>query len=114
MCPPMSRSLEFKFCAPQCVVAISIALLAFFHSARAAETNVPLGRASSFAVLAGSFINATGEIVVVGSIGVAPGTTVAGIPRDKVQRNTRTANNAQADLAAAYTNVITRSNAVVL
>lgn len=111
---PMSRIRESKVCASHCIAAISLALLAFFHSARAAETNVPLGRARSFAVLAGSSISSTGEIVVVGSIGVAPGTRVVGIPRDRVQKNTAAANSAQTDLAAAYANVIARSNAVVL
>jgi hypothetical protein len=75
-----------------------------------AETNVVLGRAAPFAVLAGSSINATGDVVVVGTIGVAPGTSVVGIPRTSVRINTRSATNAQFDLAAAYNNAAGRTN----
>jgi hypothetical protein len=107
----MSRILETKTRASRVVGAGALALLAFLHTAEAAETNVFLGRARNFAVLAGSSINNTGQTIVGGSIGVAPGTSVAGFARSAVQVNTRAATNAQFDLTAAYDEAASRSNA---
>jgi hypothetical protein len=70
-----------------------------------------LGRAVGFSVLAGSSINNTGQTVVEGSMGIAPGTDIIGFPRSTVQANTRAATNAQFDLTAAYNEAAARTNA---
>jgi hypothetical protein len=109
----MSRILEAKTRAPHVVCAAVLAFFLFLHAASAAETNVFLGAARNFAVLAASSISNTGETVVVGSIGITPGTNVVGFPRNRVQRNTSSAKNAKADLEDAYENIATRTNATI-
>lgn len=108
----MSRILKAKTRARHVACAAALALLAPFNATNAAETNVFLGRARDFAVLAGSSINNTGQTIVGGRIGIAPGTSVVGFARSAVQVNTRAATNAQFDLAAAYNEAASRTNAV--
>lgn len=69
--------------------------------------SVPLGTASSFAVLAGSTVTNTGSSTVVGSVGVYAGTSVTGFPPGVVTGGTihqadATAKQAQSDNTAAY------------
>ena len=109
----MSRILKAKICASHAVSAAALALLAILHTANAAETNVFLGAARNFAVLAASSISNTGETVVVGSMGITPGTDVAGFPRDRVQRDTSSARNARADLEDAFNAIGARTNAAI-
>src|SRR5512134_1372 len=109
--PPMSRILKVRIRAPHVVCAAALALLLLLTPANAAETNVFLGRARNFAVIAGSSINNTGQTVLTGSIGIAPGTNVVGFARSAVQVNTRAATNAQFDLTRAYNEAAARSNA---
>jgi len=59
------------------VLALLLALT-IGGSAGAAATNVPLGTAGSFAVLAGSGITNTGATTVVGDVGTYPTTTITG------------------------------------
>src|SRR5687768_14291294 len=112
--PPMSRILKVRTCASHVACAAALALLSFLSSGNAATTNFFLGRAVDFGVLAGSSINNTGETIVVGSIGIAPGTDFVGLARSRVQVNTRAATNAQFDLAATYNEIASRTNAVPL
>jgi len=107
----MSRILKAKIRASHVVCAAVIALLSLLTPATAAETNVFLKRAAGFGVLAGSSINNTGQTIVTGSIGIAPGTDVVGFARSAVQVNTRAATNAQFDLTTAYNEAASRSNA---
>ena len=107
----MSRIVKVKIRAPRVVCAGAFALFAFLHAADAAETNVFLGRARNFGVLAGSSINNTGQTIVTGSIGMAPGTNLVGFARSAVQVKTRAATNAQFDLTTAYNEAASRSNA---
>ena len=110
----MSRILKAKLRARHVACAAPLALLAFLQSANAAATtNVFLGAARNFAVLAASSISNTGETVVVGSIGIAPGTNLSGFPRNRVQRNTSGARNARADLEDAFNEVGARTNATI-
>ena len=52
--------------------------------AYALATDVPLGRAGSYLVLAGSTVADTGPTVVNGDLGVAPGSAVTGFPPGQV------------------------------
>jgi hypothetical protein len=52
---------------------------ASFHPALA-QSIPPLGAASSFAVLGGTAITATGPVVISGNVGVSPGSAVTGFP----------------------------------
>jgi hypothetical protein len=68
---------------------------------------VPLNSAANFAVLAGSAITNTGSSVIVGGVGVSPGTSVTGFPPGTVTSGTihsadATAGTAQNDLTTAY------------
>jgi hypothetical protein len=110
----MSLILEGKIRARHIACAATLALLSLLEAANAATTNFFLGEAVKFAALAGSSINNTGQTIVIGRIGLAPGTNVVGFPRSAVQVNTRSATNAQFDLAAAYNEIASRTNAVPL
>jgi type VI secretion system secreted protein VgrG len=45
-----------------------------------AQSNVPLGAASTFAVLASSTVTNTGASIIAGNVGVSPGSAVTGFP----------------------------------
>jgi len=68
-----------------------------------------LGSAAQFAVLAGSTITNAGKTKVVGSIGVSPGTAIAGTPVELVDGEIHSADpislKAQNDLITAYNNL---------
>ena len=88
-------------------VAIAVALVVFTQSAMAATAPVGLGRAGSYAVLAGSTVTNTGPSVISGNLGVSPGTAVTGFPPGTVNSGTihaadAAAAGAQADLTTAY------------
>ncbi|HKQ59578.1 MAG TPA: ice-binding family protein [Candidatus Eisenbacteria bacterium] len=65
-----------------------------------------LGSAGSFAILAGTTVANTGTTIVVGSIGVSPGSGITGLAGQpisgSVHDNDATAAQAQTDLTAAY------------
>jgi hypothetical protein len=83
-------------------------------AATAATTPVTLGTATSFAVLAGSTITNSGPSVIVGDIGLSPGTSITGFPPG-VQSSgvTHTADtqalSAQTDLGTAYVDAAGRT-----
>ncbi|WP_307621534.1 ice-binding family protein [Streptomyces sp. V3I7] len=75
--------------------------------ANALATPVPLGRADSFAVLAGSATTNTGPSVITGDVGVSPGSSITGYGPPAVVNGTlhsadSEAQDAQTDLVAAY------------
>lgn len=81
----------------------------------AAATQVPLGTAEPFAVLAGTTVTNTGPTIVNGDLGISPGTACTGLPapctgggpgtvNGTIHSADATAGGAQADLTAAYLN----------
>ncbi|WP_405486539.1 ice-binding family protein [Streptomyces sp. NBC_00096] len=76
--------------------------------ADALATPVPLGTATSFAVLAGAAVTNTGPSVVTGDLGVHPGTSISGFPPGRVLGTQHSADSvaqqAKTDLVAAYNN----------
>ena len=75
--------------------------------ARAGPTRIELGNATPFAVLAGSAVTGTGPTLLLGSLGVWPGTAVTGFPPGLVTEGAThdgdpVAMAAQADLTSAY------------
>lgn len=87
-------------------------------SAQAATARVPLGTATSFAVLAGSTITNTGSTVINGDLGLHPGTSVTGFPPGTVNGathiNNGVAQQAKADLVTAYNDAASRSATATL
>ena len=77
-------------------------------------TTVPLGTASSFAILAGSAITNTGPTVINGNMGIHPNgiTSITGFPPGLVNGAVHAANavalQAQSDLTIAYNNAANR------
>jgi hypothetical protein len=74
--------------------------------AHAVASPVPLGTASSFAVLGGQSVTNTGPSVITGDLGVSPGTSVTGFPPGVVNGTIHSADavalQAQSDLTTAY------------
>ncbi|MET9945643.1 ice-binding family protein [Streptomyces sp. NPDC006341] len=78
------------------------------NRADALATPVPLGTATSFAVLAGAAVTNTGPSVITGDVGVHPGTSISGFPPGLVLGTLHSADSvaqqAKTDLVAAYNN----------
>lgn len=74
------------------------------HSSHA---DITLGSAGNFTALAGSTVTNTGPTVIVGDLGVWPGTAITGFPpglvvAGSIRRGDDTAQQAQSDLTDAY------------
>jgi hypothetical protein len=86
--------------------------------AHAVASPVPLGTASSFAVLSGQSITSTGASVVTGDLGVSPGTAVSGFPPGTVHGTIHSADavalQAQNDLTTAYNSAASQAKDVSL
>lgn len=72
-----------------------------------AQVAPPLGQAGSFAVLGGSAVTNTGATLVIGDVGVSPGTAITGFPPGTITNgilhsNDAIAQAAHSDLATAY------------
>jgi hypothetical protein len=85
----------------------------------AAQTPVALGSAGSFTVLGASTVTSTGPTVVVGNLGVSPGTAVTGFPPGSVTGGSihaadSTAAAAQVDLTTAYNDAAGRTTPTVV
>ena len=98
-------------------LAATLSLVATGPSASAAQAQVGLGTATSFAVLAGSTVTNTGPTTISGDVGVSPQTAVVGFPPGQVSNGTihaadAVASQAQDDLTVAYNDAAGRGPAV--
>ena len=90
----------------QCLILAFVVASAGFLPQGKASIEVNLGTANNFAVLAGSTVTSTGNIIVNGDLGLYPGTSVTGFPAGVVNGTMHVADavaqQAQTDLLAAY------------
>jgi hypothetical protein len=108
----MVRTHTFRGLFARFAAIVSLAALltaAPFHAALAA-TAPSLGTAQSFAVLGGSTVTNTGSSIIIGDLGVGPGSAITGFPPGIVTGGTIHANDAvaiqaQADVTIAYNNL---------
>jgi hypothetical protein len=98
-----------------CAMTTAAVLNGTSSAGAAIVATVPMGTASSYSVLGASTVTNTGPTTMNGSLGLAPGTSITGFPPGLViapgttNNNNAAANQAQADLTAAYTNAAGRS-----
>ncbi len=96
---------------------LALALTFTYQPVTAAELPVALGSASTFAVLAGQTVTSTGQSILLGNLGVSPGSAVVGFPPGVVLGKILAANPtvalAQRDLTTAYNDAAGRSTAPV-
>ncbi|MCA1639245.1 MAG: ice-binding family protein [Acidobacteria bacterium] len=94
------------------LVAFAIIMSASFVNNVSAQTTAPnLGAATSFAVLGSSTVTNTGPSVVIGDLGVSPGTAVTGFPVPgtvvgTIRTNDAVAIQARTDATAAFNNLV--------
>ncbi|MEO8695975.1 MAG: ice-binding family protein [Acidimicrobiales bacterium] len=108
-------SLMHRLFAVLLAVTMAGAVLSFGSTAYAADVaTVPLGTAVNYSVLGGSTVTNTGATVLNASLGLSPGTSITGFPPGLVnapgttETTTPAAQQAQADLTAAYVNAAGR------
>jgi hypothetical protein len=104
---PLRRALSAWTAAVLAVVTSAVVVALTSTQASALATFVDLGRADSYAVLAGSATTNTGPSVINGDVGVSPGSSITGFGPPAVVNGTihsadTEAQNAQTDLIAAY------------
>ncbi|MEV8530019.1 ice-binding family protein [Streptomyces sp. NPDC052000] len=104
---PLRRTLSVWTAAVLAVVISAVVVAVSPTQASALATFVDLGRADSFAVLAGSATTNTGPSVITGDVGVSPGTSISGYGPPAVVNGTQhsadtVAQDAQTDLITAY------------
>src|ERR1017187_606978 len=96
---------------------LALALAGPCQLATAAELPVALGTAGTYAVLAGQTATSTGRSILLGNLGVNPGSAVTGFPPGVVLGKINLANTASAlaqlDLTTAYNDAKGRSTAPV-
>ena len=114
-----SRSIRDHAGAGVLVGAILLVALALLWAdALAAQPPVGLGKADSFAVLAGTTVTNTGPSTINGGLGVSPGTAVTGFPPGTVHGTIHSADalagQAQSDLTTAYDSAAGRTPPVLV
>jgi len=102
-----------KFSAYSLDAIVAIFLLAIFLMASnvAAQAPVPLGKTSTYAVLAGAGVTNTGPSVITGNVGSSPTIAVGGFPPGMIVApytvtTTAVSAAAQTDLTTAYNNAM--------
>jgi len=82
------------------------------------QSDIPLGAADNFAILAGSGITNTGASIINGDLGLSPGTSVGGFPpgilNGTLHINDSVANQSKMDIIAAYDNAKNRTAADIV
>ncbi|WP_055529593.1 ice-binding family protein [Streptomyces graminilatus] len=105
---PLRRTMSVWFAALTAVVIAAVVLAMTPTRASAIATPVPLGTATSFAVLAGSQVTNTGPSSITGDLGVSPGTAITGFPPGTVIGAQHSADavalQAKSDLVTGYNN----------
>jgi hypothetical protein len=99
------NTFRFRYFAAMARIGMG-ALLAGFVPVMA-QSLPPLGTAATFAVLGGSGVSNTGSTIIVGDVGVSPGSAIIGFPPGTVTGGTihssdAVALQAQSDLTTAY------------
>lgn len=89
------------------LLALSSLMLPLLGLIASATSDISLGTAGSYAVLAGSTVTNTGSSVISGDLGVSPGVAITGFPPGIViggttHKGDAAAAQAQLDLTAAY------------
>lgn len=97
----------------------ALGTVATMPSATAAQPSVGLGKATSFAVIAGTTVTNTGPSTISGDVGVSPGNAITGFPAGKILNGTQhkadaLALQAQTDLTTAYNDAAGRTPATVV
>jgi hypothetical protein len=89
------------------LIGVILLLVPFISAASAAADAVPLGTAAPFAVLAATTVTNTGPSIIIGDLGLSPGTSVTGFPPGVVVGTQHVADavalQAKTGLTAAYT-----------
>ncbi|MER7642735.1 ice-binding family protein [Streptomyces sp. NPDC126522] len=105
---PLRRTMSVWLAALTAVVIAAVVLAMTPTRASAVATPVPLGTATSFAVLAGSQVTNTGPSSITGDLGVSPGTAITGFPPGTVIGAQHSADavalQAKSDLVTGYNN----------
>ncbi|MFJ2161397.1 ice-binding family protein [Streptomyces sp. NPDC087856] len=105
---PLRRTMSVWLAALTAVVIAAVVLAMTPTRASAVATPVPLGTATSFAVLAGSQVTNTGPSSITGDLGVSPGTAISGFPPGTVIGAQHSADavalQAKSDLVTGYNN----------
>ncbi|MDV7217344.1 ice-binding family protein [Streptomyces prunicolor] len=105
---PLRRTMSVWLAALTAVVIAAVVLAMTPTRASAVATPVPLGTATSFAVLAGSQVTNTGPSSITGDLGVSPGTAITGFPPGTVIGAMHSADavalQAKSDLVTGYNN----------
>ncbi|MEV5533785.1 ice-binding family protein [Streptomyces prunicolor] len=105
---PLRRTMSVWLAALTAVVIAAVVLAMTPTRASAVATPVPLGTATSFAVLAGSQVTNTGPSSITGDLGVSPGTAITGFPPGTVMGAQHSADavalQAKSDLVTGYNN----------
>ena len=93
------------------ILGLAAAVMFPRPDATAGQAPVPLGSATTFAVLAGSTVTSAGATTVDGDIGVSPGTALTGAPTvsGTIHLGDPAAAQAQLDLTTAYNDAAGRT-----